>query len=70
VPVALGLERAAQRRGMRDRFEQERAPFFERVRECYLALARHEPQRIRVIDASRPLEAVHEAIGRILESLS
>jgi dTMP kinase len=69
VPVALGLERAAQRRGTRDRFEQERAPFFERVRACYLALASREPQRIRVIDASQPLAAVHAQIDPILESL-
>jgi dTMP kinase len=69
VPVSLGLERAAQRRGTRDRFEQERAPFFERVRSGYLALARREPQRIRVIDASGPLETVHAEIGRVLESL-
>ena len=69
VPVTLGLERARQRRGVRDRFEQERAPFFERVRAGYLALAAREPQRVRVLDAGRPLAEVHADIARILEQL-
>ena len=69
VPVALGLERARERRGERDRFDAERAPFFERVRASYLALAAREPQRICVVDASRPLAEVHAQIRRILEQL-
>ena len=35
-----------------DRFEREDREFFERVRHAYLALARSDPERIRVVDAS------------------
>ena len=60
LPVEVGLRRAAARRGRAapDRFELEGSEFFQRVRARFLALAAQHPQRIRVIDADRPLEAV------------
>jgi dTMP kinase len=69
LPVALGMQRARARRGVVDRFEEEREPFFERVRAAYLELARREPGRVRVLDASQPLEAVSVEVTRILEAL-
>lgn len=61
VPAQRGLERAAAR-GERDRFEREAREFHERVRECYLAMARSEPYRISVVDASAPLASVTAAV--------
>ncbi len=46
-----------------DRFEAETASFFEGTRAAYLARARSEPGRIRVIDASAPLPAVSLAVA-------
>ncbi|MFO7276404.1 MAG: dTMP kinase [Pseudomonadota bacterium] len=69
VPVSVGLARAKQRAGTTDRFEREREAFFERVRAAYLELARAEPQRFRVIDASRPLAEVEEQIAAAVEDL-
>jgi dTMP kinase len=70
VPVATGLERARARTGARtDRFEVETAAFFERVRAGYLALARTEPRRFRVIDATAPLSVVEGRVGAILAEL-
>jgi len=77
LPVELGLERARQRRLERgevlaDRFESETLQFFTRVRGAYLALAAAEPGRVKVIDASRPLEQVVadavEALGVLLNA--
>jgi dTMP kinase len=67
LPVAQALARAQARRGARDRFEDEDRRFFERVRARYLELARAEPARIRVIDASAGAELV---ALRALEALA
>jgi len=58
LPVASGLKRARARAITPDRFEAEQTDFFERVRAAYLELAARDPERIRVIDASRDVEAV------------
>lgn len=68
APLAISAERQAVR-GSRDRFEQESADFFRRVRQAYLDLAAREPGRIRVINAARPLGEVQDDIRRALESL-
>lgn len=70
LPVPVGLARARQRAGATDRFEQEQTSFFERVRAAYLQLAHEEPQRIRRIDASGPLDAVRAQIERVLAELA
>ena len=62
LPVAQGLARAAGRGTSPDRFESEKAAFFQRVRDCYLARAAARPERYRVIDASQPMEAVERAL--------
>lgn len=71
LPVEIGLDRARIRAGdaAADRFEAEREPFFERVRAAYLALAKAEPHRIRLIDAQVPLPEVERQLVAVLESL-
>ena len=63
---AVGLARAGAR-GAADRFEQERLEFFTRVREGYLARAAAEPERFRVVDASRPLREVQQQLTFYLQ---
>lgn len=65
IPVATGLARAAGR-GVPDRFESECHAFFERVRRAYLERCSAEPQRMRRIDASGSLDAVHTQIAAAL----
>jgi dTMP kinase len=52
-----------------DRFEQEAAAFFARVRATYLALAAREPGRVRLIRTDRPLPEVQADIARALAPL-
>jgi dTMP kinase len=69
VPVEIGLERT-RRRGEWNRFEDtEGSAFFEQVRTAYLALARAEPDRIRIVDGSGSVEEADEAIQAIVEPL-
>lgn len=66
LPVEVGLERAAKRSSP-DRFERETRRFFQTVRDSYLALAKAEPERIRVIDASPALDAVRKQISEVMQ---
>ena len=64
LPVDIGLKRASAE-GVPDRFEQEQAVFFDRVRTAFLTRASQE-DRIRVIDAIQSQEkVVEDALGII-----
>jgi dTMP kinase len=68
VPVNLGLQRIGAR-DVKDRIEQEKVEFFERVRRVYLERAKQFPQRFKIIDASASLLQVEKQIVEILNSL-
>lgn len=54
LPVDLAQQRVQSASATLDRFEREQRDFFERVRAAYLRIAAAEPQRARVVDATRP----------------
>ena len=62
VPVEIGLARAEARRGGETRFERKGAEFHAKVRQGFLDIARREPKRCVVIDASLGLTDVSNAI--------
>ncbi|GGN05798.1 thymidylate kinase [Thermus composti] len=62
----LPPEEALKRLPRPDRMEAAGLAFFQRVREGYLALSRAEPERFRVLDATKPPEALHREILRHL----
>lgn len=64
-----GLARAKGRSDA-DRFEREAIDFFSRVRRAYLERAADDPERYRVVDASRPLDAIALELRAILDELS
>lgn len=51
-----------------DRMERQPRAYFDKVRQGYLELARQEPERIAVVDAGQPPEAVHEQVWALLQS--
>jgi dTMP kinase len=59
--VAIGMARA-RGRGNLDRFEQENLDFFERVRSCYLHLAKTNSDHYRMIDAGVSLDDVQQEL--------
>lgn len=69
LPVELGLARAGKR-GELDRFEREQQQFFENVRQTYLQRAAAEPDRFRIIDASRELPDVRKALDSVISDIS
>jgi dTMP kinase len=58
LDLSIAARRTADRGGL-DRFEQERAAFFERVRSAYLARAARDPDRMKLIDADADPDTVH-----------
>ena len=68
LPPAVGRARAGSIK-VPDRFELENEAFFERVREGYLQRAQAAPGRVRVVDASRSIEAIQGELKMIAESL-
>lgn len=68
-PYEVSRQRLAASRKKLDRFEREERAFFERVRAAYLELARAEPRRIRVIDATGEMAAIRKAIADNLSGL-
>ena len=52
-----------------DKFEREALAFFDRVRGAYLARAAAEPQRFRVVDATRTQAEVRAQLAQIVEEL-
>ncbi len=71
IDAATGVERARGRNNSRGlareaRFENEAIAFHERVRQGYLTLARAEPDRIRIVEASRPMDAIQAEIRKLV----
>lgn len=65
IDVAMGMARA-QARGRADRFEQEHAAFFERIRDGYLQRAAAMPARYPVIQAAQAPVNVQEQLQQVL----
>ena len=57
APIELGMTRARER-GALDRFEQEKVSFFAKVRSGFAEIHRHEPERMKRLDATQAPEQV------------
>jgi dTMP kinase len=66
IDPEIGLKRALAR-GELDRIEQEKLDFFKRTRQKYLEIAATDSS-IVVIDASKPLEQVQQALTDTLSA--
>ena len=60
VPVEIGMQRAAARRGtgLPDRFEAEEIGFHQKLRDAYRRIAEDEPKRCVLIDANADADIV------------
>ena len=57
-------QREARRESTQDRFEAEAMAFHRRVQAGYRAIRRREPHRVKLIDASRSIAQIQEALRR------
>jgi dTMP kinase len=73
LAVETGLERTRERvrgdvRGP-DRFEGEQVEFHRRVREGFLTIAREQPARVKILDATAPVPAITARIAAAILDL-
>lgn len=68
LPAAIGEARAANR-GRLDRFERTGGGFHDRVAAAFQHVAHQEPDRVRLIDASGPVDEVAAAVWREVAKL-
>jgi dTMP kinase len=72
LPARLALERArgreTLRRSKQGRFEAQSLRFHERVRAGYLAIARRDPSRVKLVKADQPVADVAQQIRRLVDS--
>jgi dTMP kinase len=68
VPVEVGMQRAAARRGSGapDRFEAEDVGFHQKLRDAYRDIAASDPQRCVVIDADADVNTVAAGVWTAL----
>jgi dTMP kinase len=68
VPVEIGMQRAAARRGAAapDRFEAEDIDFHQKLRDAYRRIAEEEPQRCALIDANADANTVAAKVWTVL----
>ena len=66
APVEIAQKRLHAATAKPDRFEQEQAAFFERVRAAYLRIASENPQRVRLIDATQTPEHINKVLEVIV----
>ena len=67
LPAKVGLARAAARGEGTDRFEKETLAYHTKLRQGFRALARAEPERCRLIDASLDEDAVAGQIRAVVD---
>lgn len=72
-PVKIGIQRALERNSKNkdikdDRFEQEAMEFHDMVRNGYLAIAKAEPERVKVVDATKDIQPMHGEIRGIVDA--
>ena len=67
VDVETSMKRVGKEK---DRMESAGIDFHNRVRKGYLEIAKQEPKRIKVLDATKSIEEIHKDVINILAEVS
>ena len=68
IAPEIGLKRADDRRSGGTRYESMDVGFHERLRAGFLDIAKHEPERCAIIDASQSIETVAAEIRQLVKT--
>jgi len=65
LPIDVALTR---RKTQADRMERRDGEYFSKVRDGFVAEARRRPDRIRVVDATQPVDRIQETMRTVIAS--
>lgn len=68
LDIKTGESRVNTRNEEKDRYEQQKSDFKMRVRDTYLDLAKENPHRIQLVDASKNIDDVSLQIEKVLNT--
>ena len=66
IDIETSLSRVGQEK---DRMESAGVDFFNRVRNGYLEIAKQEPDRVKIINASDTIENIHNKVLELIKKL-
>lgn len=69
LPAEVAAARRIERGEAVDRFEAEDIAFMKAVRQGYLSIAKEQPKRCKVIDATENIEQMAKAIWQVVSNL-
>ena len=72
IPVETAISRMSDRdetQAKKNRMDEETTEFYWRAREAYLGIAKREPERFRIVDASGSIAEIHEAVVDVVDEL-
>lgn len=71
LDINIGMQRVQQRLqgATTDRIEKRPAAFHEKVRQSFLAMAKAEPKRFRILDATKPPEQLQQLVLHEIQTL-
>ena len=72
IPVETAISRMSDRdetQAKKNRMDEETTEFYWRAREAYLGIAKREPERFRIVDASGSIAEIHAAVVDVVDEL-
>lgn len=66
MPVEHGVERALKRDANANRYEKMGLDFHRNLRQAFLEIAKREPERCAVVDATGTVEQIHAAVADLV----
>jgi dTMP kinase len=66
VDIETSMSRVGKEK---DRMESSGMDFFNRVRNGYLEIAKSEPNRVKILDATKSIEEIHQEVIKIVNRL-
>ena len=69
IAPEIGIARSLHKTGEKDRIESESLDFHEKIRQAFLHIAKQDPKRVRVLDATQSPETLLTQVLKFLDDI-